>query len=59
VEDSEIKLFLDKRSKQPRQVSIRNPRSQYALRYERYRTDLPVDLSLFSVPRDVQVNRAN
>jgi outer membrane lipoprotein-sorting protein len=59
VEDSEIKLFLDKESKQPRQVSIRNPRSEYSIRYVRYRTDLPVDLSLFSVPKDVQVTRAN
>jgi hypothetical protein len=59
VEDSEIKLFLDKDSKQPRQVSIRNPRSEYAIRYVRYLTDLPVDLSLFSVPKDVQVTRAN
>jgi hypothetical protein len=25
----------------------------------RYRTDLPLDLSLFSVPKDVQVTRAN
>jgi outer membrane lipoprotein-sorting protein len=59
VEDSEIKLFLDRESKQPRQVSIRNPRSEYSIRYVRYRTDLPVDLSLFSVPKDVQVTRAN
>jgi len=59
VEDSEIKLFLDRDSKQPRQVSIRNPRSEYAVRYVRYLTDLPVDLSLFSVPKDVQVTRAN
>lgn len=59
VEDSEIKLFLDRDSKQPRQVSIRNPRSEYAIRYVRYLTDLPVDLSLFSVPKDVQVTRAN
>src|SRR5258706_15494184 len=59
VEDSDIKLFLDKRSKQPRQVSLRNPRSEYAVRYALYRTDLPVDLSLFSVPKDVQVTRAN
>jgi hypothetical protein len=59
VEDSEIKLFLDKESQQPRQVSIRNPRSEYAVRYVRYRTDLPVDLSLFAVPKDVQVTRSN
>ena len=59
VEDSDIKLFLDKRSKQPRQVSLRNPRSEYAVRYVLFRTDLPVDLSLFSVPKDVQVTRAN
>ena len=59
VEESEIKLFLDKDSKRPRQVWIRNSRSEYAVRYVRYRTDLPVDLSLFSVPKDVQVTRAN
>ncbi|HZN51814.1 MAG TPA: hypothetical protein VFD81_14330 [Methylomirabilota bacterium] len=59
VEESEIKLFLDKDSKQPRQVWIRNSRSEYAVRYVRYRTDLPLDLSLFSVPKDVQVTRAN
>jgi hypothetical protein len=59
VGDSDIKLFLDKRSKQPRQVSLRNPRSEYSVRYALYRTDLPVDLSLFSVPKDVQVTRAN
>ena len=59
VEDSEIKLFLDKETKQPRQVWIRNARSEYAIRYSRYLTDLPVDLSLFSVPKDVQVTRAN
>jgi hypothetical protein len=59
VDESEIKLFLDKDSKQPRQVWIRNSRSEYAVRYVRYRTDLPLDLSLFSVPKDVQVTRAN
>jgi len=59
IEDSEIKLFLDKDSKQPRQVWIRNPRSEYAVRYLRYQTDLPADLSLFAVPKDVQVTRAN
>src|SRR5262245_16259092 len=59
IEDSEIKLFLDKESQQPRQVSIRNSRSEYAVRYVRYRTDLAVDLSLFSVPKDVQITRAN
>src|SRR5262249_25530054 len=59
IEDSEIKLFLDKDSKQPRQVWIRNPRSEYAVRYLRYQTDLPVELSLFAVPKHVQVTGAN
>ena len=59
VEDSDITLFLDKKSKQPRQISISNPRNRYAVRYEAYRTDLPVDLTLFRVPKDVQVVRAN
>ncbi|HZM43518.1 MAG TPA: hypothetical protein VFC14_01720 [Burkholderiales bacterium] len=59
LEDSEIKLLLDKRTKQPRQLSIRNPRVQYALRYDAYRTDVPVDLTLFSVPQDVRIIRAN
>ena len=59
VEDSEIRLFLDRGTKQPRQVSIRNARSEYAIRYLRYMTNLPVDLSLFSVPKDVQITRAN
>ena len=59
IEDSEIKLFLDKDSKQPRQVWIRNPRSEYAVRYLRYQTDLAADLSRFAVPKDVQVTRAN
>jgi len=60
VDDSEIKFFLDKGSpQQPRQVWIRNPRSEYAVRYVRYRTDLPVNLSLFAVPKDVQISRAN
>jgi hypothetical protein len=55
VEDSELKLFLDETSHQPRQVSIRNPRAQYAVRYEVYRTDFPKDMSLFRMPEDVRL----
>ncbi len=54
VEDSELKLFLDETSHRPRQVSIRNPRAQYTVRYEVYRTDLPKDMSLFRLPNDVR-----
>lgn len=59
VDDSTLTLYLRKSDGSPFQVSIKNPRGAYAVRYEKYESRLRLDPSLFVAPKEAKISEAN
>ena len=54
--DTTATLWIDKNSSLPRQVRMRTPKVEYAVRYDIYRNDGTVDMALFAKPADVEIS---
>ncbi len=55
LDDTSVKLWVDAGSNVPRQISMRTPQVEYAIRYDVYRTDLVPDVALFAKPEGVEI----
>ncbi|MFO1319627.1 MAG: hypothetical protein U1F52_08430 [Burkholderiales bacterium] len=55
---ADVRLWVDKATGHPRQASLKTEKIAYSVRYEVYRTGLPFDAALFSLPPDVEVDEA-
>lgn len=55
LDDTAVKLWVDADSNLPRQISMRTPKVEYAVRYDVYRTDLAPDAALFKKPDGVEI----
>ena len=55
LDDTAVKLWVDADSNVPRQISMRTPKVEYAIRYDVYRTDLAPDPALFRKPEGVEI----
>lgn len=56
--DAEVRLWVDKATGHPLQASLKTPKIAYTVRYEVYRTGVPVDASLFRLPEGIQIEEA-
>ncbi len=56
VADTTATLWIDKNSSLPRQARMRTPKVEYAVRYDVYRVDGPLDMALFAKPADVEIS---
>lgn len=55
--DTAATLWIDRSTSLPRQVSMRNPKVEYAVRYDVYRVDGALDMALFAKPTDVEISK--
>jgi hypothetical protein len=53
--DTIVTLWVDKAASRPYQVAMRTPKVEYAVRYDVYRRDGTLDMSLFAKPADVEI----
>lgn len=55
LDDTVVTLWVDKAAARPHQVAMRTPKVEYAVRYDVYRREAAVDMSLFTKPADVEI----
>lgn len=55
IDTAEVRLWVDKVSGHPRQASLKTDKIAYSVRYETYRSDVPLDATLFALPDGIEV----
>lgn len=55
IDNAEVRLWVDKASGHPRQVSLKTEKIAYSVRYEAYKSDVALDAKLFALPDGIEV----